>query len=279
MAAPASAVTAAKRGNSRCAFVARTALRARSDSSAQRGEDVRIGRQRHVVEEPAEPRPGFVLCLVQHLFEARDRRVGAAAHHRRVRRDQRPAVDEPVRDRRHTAAAVRHDVAHAREPLDGPRHDEIGDGARRLERELEQRRLQPGQRRAVVAARHCRAGGDRRVDERDPGPVVELRVERVEAGRALVHARVVGQQADAVGLEFVERVAKLVDRGRHVGKREGGEEPEPVGPALRAAAAVLVQRPGEARPAVGRYELQRHRDRQHRDVDAVAVHAAQRRLG
>ena len=67
-----------------------------------------------------------------------------------------------------------------------------------------------------------------RMDEHHGLAAVELGVELVLVGMAEMARADVGQQADAVELERVERVFGLADRSRDVRQRQQRERAEPV---------------------------------------------------
>ena len=160
------------------------------------------------------------------------------------------------------------DVAAARQ---GAAIEQAGDGACGVEREIQ------GRRRIFRLALVARGGGGVEIDHR--AAPVELVEYRREIGIAGIFAAVIGEQADAVGLELVERMADFRQARIHVRQGQAGEDAEALGMVAAqlggvvvGAAAQALRRLGIAEPEAGR------RDRRQRGGDAVAVHRLDRDL-
>ena len=78
---------------------------------------------------------------------------------------------------------------------------------------------------------------------------IELLEHRHEGLVAEIFVAVAGVQADAVGLEHVERIFDLAQRAFGIGQRNGGEQPKRPGLSLRSCAPYSLQARASERPS------------------------------
>src|SRR6266487_2978238 len=86
------------------------------------------------------------------------------------------------------------------------------------------------------------ASEDGRVAEGDCSAPVQLGNHRLQARIAEIHARMVGEQPDAVGPKGVKGIGDLVQRSPDVRQRKRCEQAEPLWPARNALCPEFVER-------------------------------------
>ena len=115
------------------------------------------------------------------------------------------------------------------------------------------------------------------VDHRPMG--IERRQDRIERRVAEIDPVVIGEQADALELQDIERIIDLRDRILRRPHRNGGKTAEAVRPARLLLGRMLVEPAGQRLAGRGLAELHaRHRHRHDRIVDAVGIHHLERGL-
>ena len=127
----------------------------------------------------------------------------------------------------------------------GPGHDEVHHCACGVEEELYDRRwiVQGSEwlRRAIeTLAARCGMEEDLRL------PSTELLEYRIERLVAEIDAMVVGEQSEAIGLQFIQRKSNLVETGLDIWQWEAGKRSESPGVSSGEVRGVLVDSPGEA---------------------------------
>ena len=149
------------------------------------------------------------------------------------------------------------------------------DRARYVEHELIERRRDAGQNRRAALRR-------RRVDEHDRAAPVQFGKERPERRIPGILVVVARQDADAVGLQHVERIDGFGERSLHVGERHCREISEASGEIAQQRSGVLVARAGKfSRRVAGAAEHREAggRHREHCNCNSRTVHLLDRVRG
>jgi hypothetical protein len=108
---------------------------------------------------------------------------------------------------------------------------------------------------------------------------VQFLKHRRKAGIAGIFAVVIREQADAVGLQLVERVGDLAQAALDIRERQACEQPEAAGMLLPHLRGVIVALSRQAPRAFGIAKPEpRRRDRGDRLLDSIAVHRLDRML-
>ena len=180
---------------------------------------------------------------------------------------------EPPREIRHRPAPVRPDEADVGEARGDVVREHALERERRVGRERDAHRPAIGQQVVHrLRAERMRVG--------DRAPAIEFlhdrreeRIAEILVALILPRIRIAAHEGDAVRLQRVEGVLHLLERAIDVGEREDGKQPEAPLVFLHQLNAVLVavarQRP---RLRIVAEVDARLADRQHRHLDAVAVH-------